>query len=227
MAAMVEAELGGISGRHAVGEPAAGAVDAAFKSMVTDKVREAGQLSKPYIDAGVEPPIGLHPLIDDIHKDQAKQDVKALDELLSEAQKSSTKERSPELFAGFIRQHTDSTIGIDAEAVRKLYGDAQPEVDDNKLGFVPGIADQLALAEAHGGDVEVPLADWIAKVDPEVAKELHDFIRVRPGGMTLDEAKAPAPPEEAKPPEPKEGEEPLPPPTAVDAVRQATGTSRA
>ena len=51
MAAMVEAELGGISGRHAVGEPAAGAVDAAFKSMVTDKVREAAQLSKPYIDA--------------------------------------------------------------------------------------------------------------------------------------------------------------------------------
>ena len=74
-----------------------------------------------------------------------------------------------------------------AEAVRKLYGDKVPAPDDNLLGWVPGIQDQLALAEAHGGDVEVPLADWVAKVEPEVAKELHDDLRVRPGGMTINE----------------------------------------
>jgi len=37
--------------------------------------------------------------------------------------------------------------------------------------------------------VQVPLADYLAHVEPEVAKELHDFTRLRDGGLTLDETK--------------------------------------
>lgn len=232
VAALVEAELGGLTGRHIPTEVA---------EPIIRQVSDAARTAKPYLDAGAEPPVGLHPVIDQVHSEQAKQDVKNLDDLFSEAQKSSTRERSPELFAHFVRQHTDSSIGIDVEALRKLYGDKVPEADDNILGWAPRIQEQMALAEAHGGDVEVPLADWLSKVDPEVAKELHDFIRVRPGGMTLDEAKEGSKPieldaeqEENKNPYTK-GEEEARPTTApaeapvatpadpVDSVRQAAG----
>lgn len=191
-----------------------------------DQFAKTSATIKPYVDAGIEPPPHVDPLVDQAHAKQAQADVKNLDELVRAAQSSQTKELDPDLFALFVRQHTDARIGIDAEAVRKLYGEATPELDDNKLGFVPDIANQLALAEAHGGDIEVPLADWVAKVDPEVAKELHDFIRVRPGGMTLEEAKEGEKPIELQPKEePKDGEEAPPPPTVVDAVRQATALS--
>ena len=102
----------GISGRHAVGEPAEGAVGQAFKTSAVGKIVEAGRLAKPYLDQGLEPPVGLHPLIDQLHADQARQDVKALDDVLSEAQSSTTRERAPDLFADFVRQCTDARIGI-------------------------------------------------------------------------------------------------------------------
>ena len=37
----------------------------------------------------------------------------------------------------------------------------------------------------------VPVAEYLAKVDPEVHKEIEDHIRVRPEGMTVEEAKTP------------------------------------
>ena len=166
---------------------------------VIKKAGETYQNVKPYIEEGKVPPVGVDPIVDDLHKEQAKLDMKGLDENLKESGATSTRERSPELLANFIEQHTDSNIGISAEAVRKLYGDKVPEADDNLLGWVPKIQEQLALAETHGGDIEVPLADWLAKVDPDVAKELHDNIRVRPGGMTLEETKEPAAAEPIKP----------------------------
>jgi len=156
---------------------------------------------EPWVKAGQALPVGVDPLIDQAHAEQAKIDVKALDEAFKEATKSATRERSPELFSNFVRQHTDGSIGISAEAVRKLYGDKIPAPDDNLLGWAPRIQEQLELAEASGGDVEVPLADWLAKADPEVAKALHDDIRVRPGGMTLEEAKEGGKPVELKEPE--------------------------
>jgi len=173
-----------------------------------------------YITAGEEPPVGLHPAVDQLHQEQAKLDVKALDETFKEAQKSSTRERSPELFADFIRQHTDNRIGISAEGLRQLYGDGRPEVGDTKLGWAPNILDQYDLALATGGDIEIPLADWLAKASPETADAVHDFLRVRPGGLTLDDLQA------AKGEEPKEVE-PRPPSQIpeVEAVRAATSTA--
>lgn len=144
---------------------------------------------KPYIENGEKPPVGLHPILDNIYAEQAKLDMKNYDNLMSAALDSATRERSPDLFNQFLQLHSNAKIGIDAEAVRKLYGDKPVEVGDKILGWVPGMKDQLPLAEAHGGDVEIPLSEWLAYVDPEVAKELHDHIRVRPEGMTLKETK--------------------------------------
>ena len=59
------------------------------------------------------------------------------------------------------------------------------------LGWVPGIQEKLAAAKATGDDVHVSIADWLANVDPAVAKDLHDDIRAWPGGITKTEAKEP------------------------------------
>jgi len=83
----------------------------------------------------------------------------------------------------------DREIGIDAEAVRALYGDKVPEVGDNILGWVPDLAERLAAAEGIGGDIRVPLADYLARVDPDVAKGLHDHLRLRDNGLTIEETR--------------------------------------
>lgn len=178
----------------------------------------------PFIKQGEPVPVGVSETVDKLHAEQAKVDIKNLDEALKAAQESATRERSPELFENFIAQHTNAKIGIDAEAVRKLYGDKPVEVGDGILGWVPGMKDQLPLAESHGGDVEIPLSEWLAYVDPDVAKELHDSIRVRPGGMTLEEAKErPKVGEQVSEPALGEEVQPVPSPIPeVDSVRQAS-----
>lgn len=196
-----------------------------------DQVTDAIDKSRPYLERGEMPPVGLHPLIDQLHAATADTDAKDLQELLAEAQKSSTKARSPEMFANALRNHfggAEPVIGIDAEAVQKLYGNKIPEVDDGILGWITDIKEQLGLARDTGGDVEVPLKDWLANVDPKVAKELAPDIRARRGGMTLNEAQeAKKPIELAAPEEMEEGLEPLaaeePRPLPIESVRQSSG----
>lgn len=165
------------------------------------KIRDTAHaldLAEPWAKIDKEPPLGLHPLIDDAIKTQSRDDISALDEALSTAAKSATRERAPDLFANFIRDHIgDREIGIDPEAVRNLYGDEIPTADDGKLGFVPDLKSKLEAAEVTGDDVKIPMADWLAKVDPEIAKQLHDDIRVRDNGMTINESKIEAEPKTA------------------------------
>lgn len=145
--------------------------------------------TKLWLDHGVEPPTGLSRDIDKIKLDQNNADVANLDDMLRDAQRSSTRLRDPDTFARFVQMRDDGAISIDAEAVARLYGDKALMADDGLLGWFPGLKDQLEAARVSGGDVEIPLADWLAKVDPEVAKALKDDIRVRPGGITANEAK--------------------------------------
>jgi hypothetical protein len=163
-------------------------------------VSHALDIAEPWSRIGEDPPVGLHPLIDKAKELQAKEDADWIDKSLSAAAKSATRERSPELFAQFLRgQVGNREIGIDPEAIAKLYGDKPPAPDDNILGWIPGLAESLEAAKATGADVTVPLADYLAKVDPDIAKELHDFIRVRDKGVTIDEAKIEAEPKTAIP----------------------------
>src|SRR5882724_7502790 len=136
--------------------------------------------------------LSVHPLIDTAIIEQAKKDGKALKDMLAESTKSATRDRSADYYSRFARINEavgDREIGIDAEAVRALYGDKVPEVGDNILGWVPDLAGKLAAAEGIGGDIRVPLADYLARVDPDVAKELHDHLRLRDGGLTIEETR--------------------------------------
>lgn len=153
-----------------------------------DKIADATRAAKPYLESGVEPPVGIHPEIDKLHVEQSKVDLKNFDELSHDADKALTKVRSPELFKQYMEQHfPDQRIGISGERIAKLYKDKEPAPGDNLLGWVPDIAEQLRVAKETGGDVQVPLAEWLARVEPELAKELHDDIRVRPNGLTKNE----------------------------------------
>src|SRR5262245_1749468 len=151
------------------------------------EAREAYRISEPYLKAGKEPPLGLHPLIDEMKKRQLDLDLKNLDEALSEAQKSATRERVPALFENYAQRHNDARIGVSADAIAELYKNKRSSPDDNILGWVPDLEKQMYTALASGGDVEIPMGMWLARVDKEVAKQLHNFIRVRPNGLNATE----------------------------------------
>jgi hypothetical protein len=146
----------------------------------------------PFIRNGREPPPTILPDYDRFRADLNASDLDDLKDTTTAAQASLLRERNPDLFRDFIAQHTDAQIGVSGDAVAALYGDKVPEVDDGLLGWAPGIGDQLALARETGDDIHIPLADWLAKVDPQVMDALKDDIRVRPGGITANEAKASA-----------------------------------
>ena len=164
---------------------------------IPTRIEQAIRYGKPYLDVGEMPPRGLHPVFDEIY---AGANAKVLDKMeadLMAAQESLTRERSPELFQSFVDQHyKDTSIGISADKVLELYGDKVPSPDDGLLGWVDGIGDKLAAARSMGEDIKIPLKDWIAKVDPSLAKALHDDIRMLPEGITATEAKEPIEPKE-------------------------------
>jgi len=152
-------------------------------------LREAAKI-EPFTRDGRIPPPGISPITDALHVAQAESDAATLQAALKESVASATRERSPESFKRFMDHVVgDTEIGITPDAVRRLYGEKMPEAGDNILGWVPDIQQKLEIAEATGTDIRVPLADWLAKVDPTVAKELENDVRARPNGLTLEEAK--------------------------------------
>lgn len=153
-----------------------------------DKLAAMAVKARPWLEAGKEPPRGIDPEIDSLKAQRNDVQLEALNEALKSSTKSLTRERSPEMFAEFMRQHLQNgKIGINAEGINALYGDKVPTPDDGILGWVPGIEDQLRVARETGGDVQVPIADWLARVEPEVARALQDDIRVSPGNITKRE----------------------------------------
>lgn len=177
------------------------------------QAERAVKVAQPYVKAGHEPPVGLDPLWDDAKIKQSEMDVDALMDSIKESQSSLTKDRNPDMYAGFLKQQVgEQSIGIRADAVRALYGDKPSAWDDAMLGFVPRLDDKLITAEATGGYVDVPMAEYIAKVDPQVAKTLEEFTRVRQGGLSKGEAQVIKAAEKI---------EALPPERAVETVRDA------
>lgn len=175
---------------------------------------EAIRAIKPFLDRGEEPPVGIHPLIDELKIEQQKADEKSLDALVQESSTSATRERAPSAFAGLPRGINDGFIEIPAEAIRKLYGDKEPTPDDNLLGWVPDINERLRAAEASGGDVRISIADYVAQIEKENHKLLKDDIRFREHGVTANEAKELP---EVEPTKVVEGD---PEGHIVDAIRQ-------
>lgn len=163
---------------------------------------------KPFVDAGERIPPGAHPLTDAISFEKTKVDNEALDQALKDAQATNTQGRRAAFLSAYYKFFPHATMGLDGEKVLELYGNKPPSPDDGILGFLPNIADQLDRARTDGSDISIPLADYVAHIDPSIDKELHDFRRVDPDGMTLDDTKNlyAAPGEEDQEPEEAPGE---------------------
>jgi hypothetical protein len=145
--------------------------------------------ARPWLASDKVPPAGIHPEIDKLKTELNQSALDLLDEKIKDAQAVPGRERAPELLRDFVDQHTNgATMGISGEAALRLYGDKLPSADDGILGWVPNLKEQLDVARETGADITVPMADWIAKVDPEVHKALHDDLRVVPEGITAKEA---------------------------------------
>jgi hypothetical protein len=145
---------------------------------------------KAHVHGGEIPPPGVSKETDAIREFRSKENLKALDEATKSTQGTQTNQLSPDLGKQFAGQHVeDRSVYVSADAIRKLYGDKPPTSDDGLLGFIPGLADQISAHADVGGDVAIPLKDWLTKVDPEIAKALHDDIRVTKDDVTTNEAK--------------------------------------
>jgi hypothetical protein len=144
---------------------------------------------QPYIQAGEVPQPGVHPLTDEVLIDQAKRDAENLKDVQSVAIESKTLERSPEAFKKFIDEIApDRVIGVSVDAIKEGFGDRAPAAFE----WLPDFERKFNRADASGGDVEIPLKDWLAAIKdrPELAQALKDDIRVREGGLTTREADA-------------------------------------
>ncbi len=161
-----------------------------------DAIRQQSQVASliytvnKFGQAGKEVPKGVVPGLDALRAAMNAQQLDSLDKIVS--MPTETKELSPELLRGFMEQHYgESNLSVSADAALGLYGEKLPEPDDGLLGWVPGIADKLDVARRTGADVDIPIADWVAHVDPALAKTLHDDLREHSpptGGVTAKEA---------------------------------------
>lgn len=81
------------------------------------------------------------------------------------------------------------TIGIPADAITKLYASEKtvPGPDDGLLGWIPDLESKVRSAQLTGGDVEVSLGSYAARVDSSVHTKLKDSLRFREDGISVAE----------------------------------------
>lgn len=189
---MVDYYFMGVTGHmpHTYGEMVhAKQFDNAVRSSQREFYQEALTAAKPYLDAGLEVPRGVHPLVDSIKANVNAEWVDKAEKVLNSSFDSATKERDPDLFHSYSKiEFEDSQMGISGDRVAALYGDKLPTPDDGLLGWVPGIKEKLEAARMFGEDVHVSKADWLTHMDPQLFKDLKDDIRAWPGGITKNEA---------------------------------------
>lgn len=128
---------------------------------------------------------------------QAEMDVQTMQSLMDGAEQSKTFLRSKDTFAEFLRAQTDGTpvenVFIPAERVMELYQSAKldPAENDGLFGFVPDIAQQIEQGIATGGDVVIPMADFIKNVaGTDIGRDILPDLRLRQDGWTQREAEA-------------------------------------
>jgi hypothetical protein len=147
-------------------------------------------VGKSHSRGGEIPPPGIDKEVDAIREHRSKEDLKAVDETTSIAQKSETTQIAPSLAEKFVLQHVKGqSVRINVDAIRRLYGDKLPTPDDGILGWVPDLAKQIESQALVGGDVRIPMELWQTRIDPEIAKVLKDDRKVTDDGISVNEAK--------------------------------------
>jgi len=155
------------------------------------RFNKAMEFAKPYIDAGERPPVGVDRLVDAAYALQAKIEAASIEALLNEAHRSKIKERDPDMMVKMLRKYYgEKNVALPYDAVENvLYGDKEtPHSGDGKLGDIPGFIDKYNDAVLTGGDIEVPIAEYIGRIDPETREVLREHLKPDPRGMNLEQA---------------------------------------
>lgn len=170
--------------------------DPALRQQAVDRIADSAE--QMALGLGVLHGLGgLPPLVaDTLRARQAGDDMAAFAALQDGANASKVRSRSASLFQDWIARQTDGTpvenLFIPAARVAELYQSVgeTPNSGDRLFGpIVPDIADQMRQGLPAGGDVVVPTAGFLTHLaGTDVARALQGDIRVRPDGMSLNEA---------------------------------------
>lgn len=180
-----------------LGAPAAGEGLSSWSRVSREYQAAEATPGQPWTLAQKEPPVGLSTEIDQA---KAKVNSSILDMIKEDNKEARTGNntigRSPELVHSFMeKQHYGQTaIGVNSDAIRALYLGKAAGPGDGLLGDIPGIQQKFEDAYKSGGDVKIPVADWVSRVDPAVTEQLRPYVRGWPGGITEEEARTPAEP---------------------------------
>ena len=109
--------------------------------------------------------------------EQATADAAALQQMTDVADASALKKRDPQTFGEFVDQvQPDTRVYVAPEYLAGV-----------DLSAVPHVAQQLAEAQATGGDVQLTMGDLLAHLPTE---QLLPHLRTTPDAMTASEAQA-------------------------------------
>lgn len=141
---------------------------------------------------------GTSLVMDSLRARQASTDIAVLQNLEDGAAQSLTRTRNLDAFNRFVAAQTDGSpienISIPAAKVLELYqsNKLEPGKDDALFGkFVPDIKEQIEQGIEAGGDVIIPLSGYITHMaGSDLANSIRNDLRLRPEGMTLNEAEA-------------------------------------
>lgn len=139
------------------------------------------------------PMAGTSFLGDALRADQASRSVGQWSQMQDAAGASATRQRSPDAFADLMRTYDgNGSVFVPGDRMAELYQGMQTHPgapNDPFASFVPDMQAQLTRAQLSGGDVEIPAAEFTAKLaGTDIERQLRPDIRFAPDGFTLREA---------------------------------------
>lgn len=121
---------------------------------------------------------------------QARVERRAMDDLARGAEGSKLRQRDPEAFRELVRHQAEEAgtgdVFIPGEAIR-----AYQQTDDYRPADDPFAEYNVEEAAASGGDVVIPIQDFLTDVVGTKAwNAVRDDVRLTPGGMSTREAQS-------------------------------------
>ena len=123
---------------------------------------------------------------------QANRSSADLSKAVEDANETGTKAASPTAYEQFAAIHGDlGTVHIPASKMLEIY-QAEGKVPlkgDKLFGFIPNLSEKMLAGAENGTEIAVPMAKYVANIDPALHEKIGEYVRVQPKGTTLEEAK--------------------------------------
>lgn len=156
--------------------------DARIEGTRMQKLQDTMRQTDPFLKTGKTPPVGMNDAVDHLHIKSAEEALKQLNDVMKAADKVATRERVPELGVKMARTIVgDGHLEIEPQAAAKNI--------DKLRDIIPDIEEQLLRSAKDGGPVRVRADEYFGRTDKDLHKELAEFIKMDPDGLTVNQAK--------------------------------------